>query len=137
MKTYVIDTNAVISFVTDRNSSQQEKIAEVFENTNLLKNQILCPQNVLTELVYVMEKIYSTPKSLIREIIKDFTAMPGVHVIHDIDIDLLLEYWPEKITDFGDAIVACVCKQKSASAILTFDEKFIVTFAGLGFVSAF
>ena len=54
--TIVIDTNALISFVTDRNKSRQDKIAELFENAAGLRMSILCPQNVLTEFVYVLEK---------------------------------------------------------------------------------
>lgn len=62
MKKVVIDTNALISFVTDRNPAQQENIAAVFEDAARLKVIILCPQNVLTEFVYVLEKIYRLPK---------------------------------------------------------------------------
>ena len=49
MKTYIIDTNALISFITDRNIAQQEIIAGIFTNTTRLKEIVLCPQNVLTE----------------------------------------------------------------------------------------
>ena len=59
MRTLVIDTNALISFVTDRNPVQQEKIAVIFDEAARLKIAILCPQNVLTEFVYVLEKIYN------------------------------------------------------------------------------
>ena len=52
MKKRVIDTNALISFVTDRNPDQQEKAAAIFEDAARLKATILCPQNVLTEFVY-------------------------------------------------------------------------------------
>jgi len=78
MRTLVIDTNALISFVTDRNPAQQEKIAAVFEDAAQLKIAILCPQNVLTEFVYVLEKVYKQPKSQIRSMIADFIALPGV-----------------------------------------------------------
>jgi predicted nucleic acid-binding protein len=42
MKKVVIDTNALVSFVTDRNPAQQENIAAVFEGARL-KTTILCP----------------------------------------------------------------------------------------------
>ena len=84
-----------------------------------------------------MEKVYGTPKNLIHEIIQSLIAMPGIHIIHEVDLDLLLKYWPEKIPDFGDSIVACICKKHNGSAILTFDKKFKVLFGQLGLVSAF
>jgi predicted nucleic acid-binding protein len=124
MKKRVIDTNALISFVTDRNPGQQEKIAAIFEDAARLKVTILCPQNVLTEFVYVLEKIYSHPKSRICSMIADFVALPGVHIIHPVDFGQLLKLWPEKIPDFGDAIVATVCRAEKNAKIVTFDAKF-------------
>lgn len=57
MKKPVIDTNALISFVADRNPDQQSRIAALFEDAAKLKAAILCPQDVLTEFVYETVKI--------------------------------------------------------------------------------
>nr|MBL0702317.1 hypothetical protein [Desulfobacterales bacterium] len=62
MKKYIIDTNALISFVTDRNQEQQVKVDKLFNDAARLRILVLCPQNVLTEFVYVMDKIYQIPK---------------------------------------------------------------------------
>ncbi len=62
MKIYIIDTNALISFITDRNPSQQGLVAKIFKETAKLRAMVLCPQNVLTEFVYVMDKIYKIDK---------------------------------------------------------------------------
>jgi len=125
MKTLVIDTNALISFVTDRNLDQQRRISTIFDDAAQLKVTILCPQNVLTEFVYVLEKIYKQPKSQIRSMIADFIALPGVQIIHTVDFESLLKFWPDKIADFGDAIVAVVGKAGKGAQIATFDAKFI------------
>ena len=125
MKTLVIDTNAFISFVTDRNLDQQRKISTIFDAAAQLKITILCPQNVLTEFVYVLEKIYKQPKSQIRSMITDFISLPGVQMINTIDFEALLEFWPDKISDFGDAIIAVVCKAKKGAEVATFDQRFI------------
>jgi predicted nucleic-acid-binding protein len=61
VKKYVIDTNALISFVTDRNPKQQQVMMTVFEAASLLKGIIFCHTHVLTEFVYVMERIYQVP----------------------------------------------------------------------------
>jgi len=136
MRKLVIDTNALISFVTDRNPAQQEKIAAVLEDAAQLQITVFCPQNVLTEFVYVLEKIYKQPKSQIRSMIADFIALPGVQMIHTVDLEALLEFWPDKIPDFGDAIIAVVCKAKRGAKVVTFDEKFIhaLQIAGLNSV---
>jgi len=132
MKKRVIDTNALISFVTDRNPAQQEKIAVIFDEAARLKATLLCPQNVLTEFVYVLEKIYKHPKPQIRSMIADLVALPGVQIIHTVDFKTLLKLWPDKIHDFGDAIVAAVCKAEKNAKIATFDEKFVRALQAIG-----
>jgi predicted nucleic-acid-binding protein len=132
MKKRVIDTNALISFVTDRNPDQQGKAAAILEDAARLKATILCPQNVLTEFGYVLEKIYKHPKSQIRSMIADFVTLPGVQITHAVDFETLLKFWPDKIADFGDAIVAVVCKAEKNAKIVTFDEKFIRALKAIG-----
>ena len=122
MKKTIIDTNALISFVTDRNPSQQKRIADVLEGAARLQWILLCPQNVLTEFVYVLDKVYGVAKEDINAMILDFIAMPGVEIVHEIDMAALLRLWPEKIADYGDAIVVAVAKGTAASEVVTFDR---------------
>ncbi|MFZ2630330.1 MAG: hypothetical protein WA081_04515 [Desulfosalsimonadaceae bacterium] len=90
MKHYIIDTNALISFVTDRNPDQQQKIASLFESSACLKLIILCHQYVLTEFIYVMDRVYHVPLNEISRMIADLIEMPGIQVIHEIDFKALL-----------------------------------------------
>lgn len=132
MKKYIIDTNALISYVTDRNPDQQKKITKIFQEGVRLKGVILCPQNVLTEFIYVLDKVYGTPKNDIRMMVKDFLAMPGIELVHEIDFATVLKFWPEAISDFGDAVVASFGHLFKESVIVTFDLKFIHTLKKLG-----
>jgi len=122
--TIVIDTNALISFVTDRNKGQQDKIAELFESAARLQILILCPQNVITEFIYVLETVYNMSKSAIKHMIIDFVTMPGVEIVHEVNLKILFSYWPDKIPDYGDAIVATVCSVRKGAMVTTFDRKF-------------
>jgi predicted nucleic-acid-binding protein len=131
VKKYIIDTNALISFVTDRNPEQQQKIAPLFESAANLKALILCHQYVLTEFIYVMDRVYQVPKEDIRRIINDLVDMPGIEVIHEIDFTAVLSCWPDPIPDFGDAVIASVGKIRK-SAIVTFDRKFAKNLKSLG-----
>jgi|APSaa5957512622_1039677.scaffolds.fasta_scaffold28014_3 predicted nucleic-acid-binding protein len=124
MRKVIIDTNTLVSFVTDRNTNQQKKSAELFEEASRLKLMILCHQNVVTEFVYVMEKIYKIRKEKIKEIISDFVLMPGIELVHEIDIKKVLQFWPTSVPDFGDALLAALCKTSKNSSIATFDRKF-------------
>ena len=125
MKTYIIDTNALLSFVTDRNPEQQEKAATVFNQAARLKCKILCHQHVLTEFVYVLDKVYNHAKPSINQMIKDLISMPGIKIDHEIHFKVLLGYWPNSISDFGDAVVATQWKMNRQAAVVTFDKQFI------------
>jgi len=132
VKKYIIDTNVLISFVTDRNLNQQEIVAPLFESASRLKCTLVCHQNVLTEFVFVMDKVYGTPKDSINTILRDFIAMPGVQLFQQTDFSLLLSLWPTKITDFGDAVIAATGKAMKGSTIVTFDLKFKSALKQLG-----
>ena len=132
MKLVVIDTNALISFVTDRNLAQQEKVAALFEASSHLKVGILCHQNVLTEFVFVMERVYAVPKETINAMIADFIALPGVEIVHDLDYKVLLALWPAPFVDFGDAILAVLCKSRKNAALVSFDERFAKSAVKIG-----
>lgn len=132
MKKYIIDTNALISFVTDRNPDQQQKIAPLFESAADLKAMILCHQNILTEFIHVMDRVYLVPKDEIGRIIAALVEMPGIEIIHKIDFNAVFSCWPDPIPDFGDAVIATICKITKRSMVVTFDRKLINNLKLLG-----
>lgn len=135
MKKYIIDTNALISFVTDRNLAQQEIVTPLFEAASRLKCALICHQFVLTEFVFVMDKVYGAPKETINAMLKDFIAMPGVELYQQTDFNVLLSFWPVNITDFGDALNAATAKAMKGAIVVTFDEKFKSALKKLGLES--
>jgi predicted nucleic-acid-binding protein len=132
MKTFIIDTNAMLSYVTDRNLDQQEKVAVLFNQAAGLKCKILCHQHVITEFVYVLDKVYNQSKSSIRQMILDFLQLPGIELKHDVDFSILLRYWPDSITDFGDGVVASLWNEYPEASIVTFDKRFIAELEKIG-----
>ena len=124
MKTYIIDTNALLSFVTDRNAEQQARVAELFELATRLKCRILCHQHVITEFVYVLDKVYHYAKPSINQMIRDFINMPGIEIIHEVNFKILLKYWPNIVSDFGDSVIASLWKMNKKAFVVTFDKRF-------------
>lgn len=132
MKKYVLDTNAVISFVTDRNPLQQQTMAAIFEEAASQKCLLVCPQHVLTEFVFVMDRVYRVASAEISAMIREFIAMPGIEMVHEINYPTLLTLWPSTIPDFGDAIVAAACRTIKGAAVITFDAKFVTAMKKAG-----
>lgn len=87
---------------------------------------------MITEFVYVLEKIYGQPKDHIRQMVADLIALPGVQVIHETDFTRVLKYCPEKIGDYGDALLGAITKVRQESQIVTFDKKLISALKKVG-----
>lgn len=124
MKRYIIDTNALISFVTDRNPAQQQAVAPIFEAAAHLEARIICLQHVLTEFIYVMEKIYALPQGQIRDMALEFIEMPGVEIVHEVNLKSALSSWPDPVRDFGDAMLAALAMKEKSAIMVTFDQRF-------------
>jgi predicted nucleic acid-binding protein len=133
MKKLVLDTNVLISFLTDRNLAQQEKAAEIFSQAAAMQTEILCQQEVISEFVYVMNSVYQVNKSEIRGMLLDFAEMPGIEIVSGMDLAHVARLWPAQIADYGDAVLAALCQKTRNSAVATFDRKFIkeLTVAGI------
>lgn len=136
MKELILDTNVLISFLTDRNLDQQAQAAELFLSAARLKIILLCPQPVITELVYMLEKIYRRPQGQIRQVVTDLLALPGLQVIQEIDFKWVLAYWPNLIPDFGDALVAATAKVRKAARVATFDQRLMKALKKVGLETA-
>lgn len=125
MKRVAIDTNMLISFVTDRNMDQQQYAARLFDSARHSHLTIFCHQNVLTEFVYVFDRIYRVETKTIQAILNDLITMPGVELVNDLDYFQLLSFWPEKCPDYGNAVLLAFCKSFREVRLATFDRKFI------------
>ena len=124
MKKIVIDTNCLLSFVTNRNSEQQEKVSNLFHEAGQLKTVILCHHHVVSEFVFVLSSVYETDKEKIQEILSDLIVMPGVMTVSEVNLQTVLSLWPAIIADYGDAIIAAYSKNTKGTAVATFDKKF-------------
>lgn len=132
MKRVIIDTNLLISFVTDRNKEQQEQAAHIFDAARHSRLSILCHQNVLTEFVYVLHRIYKVEQSAISTMIDDLLATPGIEAVNDLDYQKLLDIWPARCLDYGDAVLLAYCKTKKDVSLATFDQKLLKTSQAIG-----
>jgi len=136
MKKIILDTNVLISFLTDRDLAQQEKAEEIFAQAAALRTEILCQQEVISEFVYVMNSVYQVSKNEIRSMLLDFADMPGIEIVSGLDLAIVSQLWPAQISDYGDAVIASLCKKTRDSAVATFDRKLIkeLTAAGLAVI---
>ncbi len=132
MKRVAIDTNVLISLVTDRNREQQEQAARLFDAALHSQLTIICHQHVITEFVYVLNKVYNQEPRAINAMLRDLMATPGVEVAHELDHQRLLDIWPASCDEYGDAVLLAYCKGRRDVALATFDRKLLGHARALG-----
>ncbi|MBN2551934.1 MAG: hypothetical protein JXB06_04155, partial [Spirochaetales bacterium] len=91
---HIIDTNCLVSFVTDRHPVQNECMRSVFERAANLEEEILVVSNVITEFVYVQISVYAQDQRLIARMVADLLKHPGVYYQHGFFPDAILGLWP-------------------------------------------
>jgi predicted nucleic acid-binding protein len=79
-----------------------------------------------------MDSVYGIGKSEIRDIVRDFINLPGVEIVHQLSLKTLFKFWPAKVPDYGDAILAALCDNIRGASVATFDRKFRLKLKKLG-----
>lgn len=121
MKKIIIDINALISFVTDRNIKHSQIMYDIFSGKENFRIYIL--SNVISEFVYVMTKIYSVDSLKVSEIVNDLLKMPNLDFVEGYFPETIFSIWPEQIKDFGDGVIAAASLTLKLP-VYTFDKKF-------------
>jgi predicted nucleic acid-binding protein len=121
-KQIVVDTNVLVSFLTDRDPVQQEQAAALFRGAAAGTHALILHQIALSEMVYVLLNLYGVSPAEAARILGDLLATPGVRPVHELSWPLLLDLWPDKIPSFADAAIAAVAKQGTYDEVATFDR---------------
>lgn len=120
MKNILIDTNGLISFVVDRDKKQNQIMYDLFSGKDKLN--IILISNVISEFVYVMDKIYHLNPIKISVMVQDLLKMPNLDFIEGYYPETIFELWPQKVKDFGDAVISAA-SISTKWPIYTFDKK--------------
>lgn len=135
MKRIVLDTNVLVSFLTDRDPRQQARAAELFTAASRAEVELVLHQIVATELVYVLRNLYRVEARRIAATIGELLALPGLLTSDDLPWAAVLDLWPATIPDFADAVLVAGTRAGRHDAIATFDLAFRRRLTRLGFIS--
>jgi predicted nucleic acid-binding protein len=119
----VIDANVFLSTLVHRNDAQREAAKELLLKAEDGELEVILPQFVIFEIVYVLQSTYRIPGSELAPMLRDLIALPGVLVIDECPWKRVLEYWPAPLPSLADAAIIAVAASKRYDAIATFDQK--------------
>ena len=124
MKRIGVDTNVVVSFVTDRDPRQQARAAELFGAATSSEHVIVLHLSVITEAVYVLCNVYDEKPHVVSAVMRDLMSLPGVVTAAQVEWPAIWSSWPRHLEDFGDACLTAAATADTFDALATFDVAF-------------
>lgn len=118
----LVDTNVLVSFVTDRNPTQRKSADLLLGAARGGKILLLLHQQVLSEVCFVLTQLYERPAREVREMLTSLVRSELVAAVDALDWSRLLELWPAVLPHFGDACLVASVEAVGADAIATFDR---------------
>jgi predicted nucleic-acid-binding protein len=113
----IVDANIILRYILDDNAELSPIAKDIIDN-----NSFEVPIEVLCEVIYVLQGVYSTPRDKIREAISEFFSQTDSYIPHADAINKALEYYVSKNLDFVDCILAGYAETEDAQ-VHTFDKK--------------
>ncbi|HBC86153.1 MAG TPA: pilus assembly protein [Lentisphaeria bacterium] len=115
----IVDANVILRYLLDDHPLLSAKAAKQIES-----NQVFIPSEVVCEVVYVLEKVYSVERIEIMDKLTSLMESPHVSVFN-IEIILQgLKLYSSRKLDFVDALL-CAYHKVNGDEIITFDEQIL------------
>jgi len=113
----ILDTNAILRYMLSDNLDMATKVNEIITN-----NSVMVRYEVVAEVVYVLEGVYSLPRNKVKDSINTFLSVPNVETESKSVLLLALETYADKNIDFVDCLLYAF-KALQGYDVFTFDKK--------------
>lgn len=116
--TAFVDTNVLVRHLTGDPPAQARRATRYLEAAD----ELLLPDLIAAEVVYVLESYYDVPRAQVAETLRAIIAFPAVRVV---DADLLrraIEVYEVHRLDFADAYLVASAERTGVGVIASFDR---------------
>ena len=113
----IADANIILRYLLNDHEELSEKATVIIEN-----NEVLLPNEVIAEIVYVLEKVYEVKNEEISDILLELFKYTNI-VVNDIEVlEEAFILFGKRRLDFVDTLLYAYNKVKGYQ-IYTFDKK--------------
>lgn len=124
----IVDTNLLIRFLVDDNQTQAKAVTTLIEDAQ--PREIIIPDLIIAEVVWVLQSFYKVPKHKIVEIITSLLATEQFSINQQL-IGTAVSHFAENNISFVDAyLIAYTRVVEKSQTIYSFD-KGLDTVAGI------
>ena len=113
-----LDTNVLIRHLTGDPPDLAQRATEFLSNAE----ELLVPDLIVAEVVYVLESFYEQERPRIAELVRAIIAFPAITVL---DQDLLLraiEVYEIDRIDFAEAYLVASAERSDINVVVSFDR---------------
>lgn len=118
------DTNMFIRFFTSNPEEQSEIVNRFFIKVSLKEAELFVCDIVISEIVYVLERVYKVNRNEIYEKIHSILNMENIITENRSIIVNALNYYKDKNINFNDAYIASHAIKNNINKVFTFDNDF-------------
>ena len=113
----IIDANAILRYLLYDNENMAKEV-----NKLILNNKVSVRYEVLAEVIYVLEKVYSMQRNVIADSVKAFLNLPNIETETKEVLYSALETYTNRKLDFVDCLLYGF-KTICGYDVFTFDRK--------------
>jgi predicted nucleic-acid-binding protein len=113
-----IDTNVLIRHLTGDPPEQAARATRLLSDAD----QLLLPDLIVAEVVYVLESVYKVPRPRVAELVRAIVAFPAIEVADEPVLLRALEVYEVHRLDFADAYLVAEAETSGVNAVVSFDR---------------
>lgn len=126
IKKYAVDTNVILRFLLGDVQEQSIKAKNIFESAKDGFLEVIIPEPVFQEVVFVLTKVYKMPKAEVITALTLFLDLPGVQTVmpKNVILKAFAFFGQKNNIPWGDALIAATTINAGLSEIYSFDDHF-------------
>jgi predicted nucleic-acid-binding protein len=122
MKSYLLDTNALLRYILNDNKQQASVIEKLFLQAEERFCFIRLSAGVFIEAVFILTKMYRYSKEQVSKTLLEYVKNPILDVGDREILHEAIELYPIKTVSFIDLLLAAEANQ-TGKTLVTFDKK--------------
>ncbi len=123
MKSWFVDTNVFLRFLTTDEQGQHQKAVNLFESSRRGECRLVTGPPVLFELAWTLRAAYKVPQARILEILSAIFALPGMVLTDAQLVADALTLASTTGSEFADSYIAAGSRAAGCSGVATFNRK--------------
>lgn len=114
----LLDTNILVRHLTGEPPAQARRAKALLAGDD----ELILPDLVMAELVYVLESYYERPRDAVANVARALLALPSVASDHELLLRAIELYEAERL-DFADAYLCAAAETWGIGMVASFDRR--------------